>query len=234
MTRFLGACSLVLALSAVSSARADVTSYQPTPADLNDLDHHMVYTWRINNIDPTNAPITSATIEIKDIANWDSSPNILFMHLLDTAKSAGVASFVDDPGNEVPVPTSQMIDDFKNTRYHNQSNWLVAPGTGDTFLTQQSFTTKPTNFVYTFTGDQLKALNAYVANGHDIALGFDPDCHFFNNGISFCITTCAVPEPSAIFLLGGGLIGLFFRRRALKRREAELVETETSPTVAMA
>jgi hypothetical protein len=144
------------------------------------------------------------------------------MHLLDTAKHGGVSSFVDDPSEQSPVPSSQMIDDFVNTRYHDRSDWLVAEGTADTFLTSKSFTTTPTNYVYTFTADQVKALNQYVASGHDIALGFDPDCHFDNNGIKFTITTAAVPEPSAIFLLGGGLIGLFFRHRALKRRQAEL------------
>ncbi len=222
MVRLLMVCSVVLALSAADAARAEVTTFQPNPVDLNDLDHHSVYTWRIDNVNPNNLPITAATITISSIANWDSSPNILYMHLLDTAKHSGVSSFIDDPSNQTPVPTSQMIDDFVDTRYHNQSNWLVASGTADTFLTSKSFTTTPTNYVYTFTADQLKALNAYVANGHNVALGFDPDCHFYNNGIKFNITTAAVPEPSAIFLLGGGLIGLFFRHRALKRRQAEL------------
>jgi hypothetical protein len=222
MTRLLKLGSLLLALSAASTATAGVTSFQPNPVDLNDLDHHSLYTWRIDNIDPSGLPITAAQISIQGIANWDSSPNILFMHLLDTAKHSGVASFVDDPSNQTPVPTSQMIDDFTNTRYHDNRNWLVASGTADTFLTSKSFTTHPTNYIYTFTADQLKALNAYVANGHDIALGFDPDCHFFNNGITFSITTAAVPEPSAIVLLSGGLLGLFFRHRALKRRQAEL------------
>lgn len=222
MVRLLQACGLVVMLSGVSTASAAVTSFQPNPVDLNDLDHHRVYTWRIDNVDPSGLPITGAQISIQGIANWDSSPNILYMHLLDTARNSGVASFVDDPSNQAPVPTSQMIDDFVDTRYHDLSTWLVAPGTADTFLTSKSFTTTPTNYVYTFNADQVKALNDYVANGHDIALGFDPDCHFFNNGIKFTVTTAAVPEPSAIFLLGGGLLGLYFRHRALKRRQAEL------------
>src|SRR4051812_32168415 len=113
MVRFLKACSLALALSAASAANAAVTSFQPNPVDLNDLDHHMAYTWRIDNINlPSNEVVTGATISIKGIANWDSSPNILFMHLLDTAKGSGVRSFVDDPSNSAPIPASQMIDDF--------------------------------------------------------------------------------------------------------------------------
>ena len=46
---------------------------------------------------------------------------------------------------------------------------LVANGTADTFLTSQSFTTTPTNFVYNFTAAQLNAL-AYT-QGSDIHVG---------------------------------------------------------------
>jgi len=136
--------------------------------------------------------------------------------LLDTAKTAGVASFVDDPSNETPVPSSQIIDDFADARYHNRSDWLVAAGTADMFLTSQSFSTTPTNYLYTFTADQLRALNTYVANGRDVALGFDPDCHYFNDGLEFTITTAAVPEPSSLVVASTGvliLVGYAWRRR---------------------
>jgi len=32
-------------------------------------------------------------------------------------------------------------------------------------------------------------LSAYFLNGSDIAFGFDPDCHFWNDGIAFSFTT---------------------------------------------
>jgi hypothetical protein len=63
--------------------------------------------------------ITSAKLEIHNIRNWDSNPNMLFIHLLDTAKWSGVRSFVDDPTFSAPVPVSQIIDDFDNTRYRS-------------------------------------------------------------------------------------------------------------------
>src|SRR5215212_9280231 len=107
MVRFIRFCSLALALSAASAASAAVTSFTPNPVDLNDLDHHMAYTWRIDNINlGSNEVVTGATISIKAIENWDSNPNILYMHLLDTAKQSGVRSFVDDPTNST---TSTMI-----------------------------------------------------------------------------------------------------------------------------
>jgi len=218
MVQWIRLGTLIMAMSTALIAQGGVTSFKPTPADLNDLDHHMVYTWRIDNINIPNQVITEATISIKSISNWDNNPNTLFIHLLDSAKRSGVRSFVDDPTYSTPVPPSKIIDDFANTRYHSRSDWLVAPGTADTFLTSKSFTTRAVDYVYTFTASQLQALNAYVANGKDIALGFDPDCHFYNSGITFTIKTAAVPEPSAVLLLGGGLIGLCVRQRVVRRR----------------
>lgn len=190
----MGALCAVTCAIAASSASAAITSlsWQPSPSDLNDLDHHDAYTWRIDNITVNPATITSATISFNNIANWDNSANVLHMHLLDTAKWSGVHSFVDDPTNSSPV--TDMTDDFISSRYHNQSGWLVANGTADTFLKDKSFTTNPTDYTYTFTGAQLTALEQYLANGKNIALGFDPDCHYPNDGITFTLNFTPVPE----------------------------------------
>lgn len=213
------AVAFIAAVAFAAQAKATLVSYTPTPVDLNDLDHHSVYTWRIDNINLNGGTVSSASLTFTNIANWDNNANILHIWLLDTAKNAGVSSFIDDPTNSSPV--TDMTDDFLSNRFHSNSNWLVANGTNQLFLADKSFTTTPGTYTINFTPAQLAILQSYIANGKNIAFGIDPDCHFFNDGVKFTMNITPVPEMNALFPLIGLLAAVssthFLRRRRLAK-----------------
>jgi hypothetical protein len=278
-----------LSIPATASA-ALLGTYTPNPADMNDLDHHMLYTWRIQDTALIGKNITSATLTFTKMFNWDTSGNVLYLWLLNNAilpgtYSAGidggtsakvvngfgttstcttiigttgcVAQFVDDSATTPTLATS--VNDFGVTTTGSSATkpaWLVSSadmGTADQ-LTQRSFagpgqspttspgpSTTPTgwtsvangttinptngntinayNYTYTFSASDLASLNAFLSD--DIfALGLDPDCHFFNEGMTLKLYgdvltpggTSAVPEPTTLLLLGTG-VALLIRRR---------------------
>lgn len=64
----------------------------------------------------------------------------------------------------------------------------------------------------------LDTFKTYAADGR-AGFGFDPDCHYWNEGVRFNVTTTAVPEPSSIVLILTGAIpalGMALRRRRMR------------------
>ena len=71
----------------------------------------------------------------------------------------------------------------------------------------------PQDLTYTFTAEEVETFNTYLRNGDNVALGFDPDCHFYNNGVSLALCYSVVPEPACAVVIVLGAVASILRRR---------------------
>ncbi len=216
------ALSLLAVVLSVINVGAESYEFTPNPADLYDLEHGKVYLWGIDWEIPDNETITGAFLEIADLKNWRepvSDPNQLSIHL--TNWTPGISD-----GDTTKVwswddSDSGLSDEFMRSAWdgwHHELETLVDENT------------TPRDYKYDFTSEDLALLIAYHSDEKTYSedyggyaarfgLGFDPDCHFYNNGIKLTIETGvqAVPEPGTMLLMGCGLLGLLGFRRKLRR-----------------
>lgn len=183
-----GLLSLVLFFAFITFSSAATYTFTPTPSDLYGLDHYKYYTWGVNWDVPAGEVIVGAELFFDDIRNYNNSPNDLYVHLLDSVTD-GVTVFTDNQGGG---------DNFA--------------GDGVLLNHWQNLSRIAQDITYNFSAAELVSLSSYLADDN-FGFSFDPDCHFYNSGISFTVETAPVPIPGAVWLLGSGLLGFFGIRR---------------------
>ncbi|MDP6543814.1 MAG: PEP-CTERM sorting domain-containing protein [Phycisphaerae bacterium] len=190
---------VVFAVVCLISSNAMAASYSlvPPDKDLDDLNHYRYYTWGVNtpwNVVPDSndqyEQVIDASLSFSKIRNWDNNPNVLYIHLLDDAP-LGVRKGYDGQGGG---------DNFA--------------GQGIVLTIYQNLPSTSQNLSYSFTDEQIATLNDYAEDGR-FALGFDPDCHFYNCGVRMDIGTgtAVIPEPATMAMLAVGGLALLRRRR---------------------
>jgi len=184
--------AILLAVGFSSPVKATPYTFQPNPVNLYNLDHGQYYKWGINWTVPNGEVITGATLFFNDIRNWDSNPNDLWVHLLPAATSGVTVKWDGQANGDAFDGQGTLL-----AHYHNLSNHAQ-------------------DITYTFLDQDLAALISAVADGN-FGLSFDPDCHYWNNGVTLTIEAGSnpVPEPATMFLFGTGLVG--FAGFSLKR-----------------
>jgi len=188
-------------------------TFTPSDADLADLPHEYFYTWGIKWVLPSDEIITGATLTYHNIYDWTTESNDrLYTHLLNTVSDPNGTS---SPNYVSVVKPTYSYKTITIQTYDNQ-------GGGDNFAPEN--VAMGNKWLGTWTdpiGGYARGIDvsyaipvaqlAWLADGN-FGFGIDPDCHYYNCGVSFKIITDkiptpgpTVPEPMSIML---GIMGL--------------------------
>jgi len=226
----------IIALSfACGVANAATYTFTPADADMFDLDHSQAYAWGLKFTVPTEETITDVRLTISNIWNWQKEKNSLKLTLLNTPPQYGTSSTIGKPNNYLVTKddSENVFDYWEKKDYGGRKKW---GGWDRMFEWCDTDSSDSINtLVYDFTnlvvkdakGNVLQTISggpasldqfkSYLQDGF-IGIGFDPDCHYYNDGIKLEVTTRketgGTPGPAAVLPFAFGLAANLKRRRA--------------------
>ena len=203
----------------------------------------------LTNLNNGTETITSASFTFYNILDNTSSKSYLYINLLDAdngergsdinydstfADTDGMYDTTDgnqfaDTGRLLSIEGDKTYIDYIGTRrdhYFVDKNGDVTKGEIPTTNgPNYPGDTQGANISYDFDAGDLAALNAYIADGF-FGFGFDPQCHFYNDGFAFTFTTnltgpgsgSPVPEPTTMVLFGFGMLCVASRMRKMAQK----------------
>ncbi|MFC2061069.1 sugar transferase [Elusimicrobiota bacterium] len=200
-------CFTVMGLAPL---HAVVYTFTPEPrADLWELGHDNFYTWAINWTVPFEKyHIKDAVLTFKTI--WNSragEENYLYTHLLSS--------------EELPVPADNIVIEGsdKGTTGDNFDGMGTQIGTWSDPLGGSPAGSIDLIYRFSELPGMLETLETYLSAGY-FGFGIDPDCHYFNQGVTFQVDVVPEPSTSGLFLLTiFGLVLQFSRKRYEKFRK---------------
>jgi len=201
-------CRVLVLIAGVASmtpgiAQATVYTFEPAPEDMWDFTEWCYYSWGIDWIIPASERLSSVTLTF---INIESVTNVtigrvgqdpLYIHLLDDPASGAMLAGWDT------VSAGDAYD----------GQGLSLP----TYTDNELWPHPSRDYSYTFEVSEVETLADYADNGV-FGFGFDPDGHYYNEGIRLAITTEPVPEPCMTMLT---IIGLHLMGRTRLRYRTE-------------
>jgi hypothetical protein len=216
-------------IAAIVGANAATYTFKPPTQDLWDLDHTKAYSWGLKKTLGVNEKVASAKLTFYNIYNWQKEPNILNVTLMNTPLAYGSGAAGNSSNYVITKTDNEFTGSYWETTpgayggWKHLMNWTDNDGPKThnklvyDFTNLYVYNEAGTTLLHTYTGtSQLGTLNSYLKNDGFFGIGFDPDCHYYNDKIKLEITTTqgstSVPGPMAVIPFGVGLLAALRRR----------------------